>query len=102
MKLKPFTIQIDSAILTDLRERIEKTRWPPPLPGIGWQQGTDAAYLRSLATYWVRHYDWRKHERRLNEYPQFLADVSGYSDSFRACARGSGPRDPAATYAWVA
>jgi pimeloyl-ACP methyl ester carboxylesterase len=71
----PFSIHIDEAVLADLRERIERTRWPEPFPEIGWQQGTDADYLRSLLAYWSNSYDWRRHEHRLNQCAHFLAQV---------------------------
>jgi hypothetical protein len=38
----PFSIQIDAAILFDLRERIRNTRWPDQAPAPAWEQGTDA------------------------------------------------------------
>ena len=34
-------------------------------------------YLRDLAAYWADGYDWRRHEARLNEFPQFTTVVDG-------------------------
>jgi Epoxide hydrolase N terminus len=42
----PFTIRIPDATLTDLRERLDRARWPDELPGAGWQYGADLTYLR--------------------------------------------------------
>jgi microsomal epoxide hydrolase len=39
-------------------------------------------YLKDLAEYWQTGYDWRVAERRLNEYPQFVADVDGTTVHF--------------------
>jgi len=60
--------------LSDLRERIRNTRWPPPSPEPGWEQGTELAYLRDLLDYWADGFDWREQERRLNEHAHFVAD----------------------------
>ena len=34
-------------------------------------------YLRELAEYWRTSYDWRKHEARLNQLPQFTTAIDG-------------------------
>jgi len=31
--------------------------------------------MRELADYWVNHYDWRKEEANLNQFPQFKANI---------------------------
>ena len=74
MIVEPFTIEIPEWTLSDLRERILATRWPPPSPEPGWAQGTELEYLRDLLAYWADGFDWRVQERRLNEYPHFVAD----------------------------
>ena len=47
------------------------------LPGTGWERGVPAAYLRELAAYWEKEYDWRAHETALNAYPQFVTTIDG-------------------------
>ena len=34
-------------------------------------------YLEGLAEYWRTGYDWRAHEARLNEFPQFMTEIDG-------------------------
>ena len=34
-------------------------------------------YLKELAEYWRTGYDWRAHEARLNEFPQFTTEIDG-------------------------
>ena len=58
MKIEPFTVAVAEEVLTDLRERIERTRWPDHIPGSGWQYGADVEYLRSLLSSWTE-FDWR-------------------------------------------
>src|SRR5262249_28801778 len=54
-----------------------RTRWPDELSGVGWERGVPRGYLQDLAAYWANAYDWRKHEARLNELPQFVTTVDG-------------------------
>ena len=39
-------------------------------------------YLRELAEYWANGYDWRAHEARLNEFPQFVTEIDGLDVHF--------------------
>ncbi len=77
LPVTPFSIQIEEAILSDLRARIRNTRWPDQAPGAAWEQGTDLRYLRSLLSYWVDEFDWRVQERALNAFAQFRAELDG-------------------------
>jgi epoxide hydrolase len=38
--IEPFTIAVDEAALSDLRDRIRRTRWPD-LARAGWESGVD-------------------------------------------------------------
>lgn len=91
MLVEPFSIDVDEAVLDDLRGRLSATRWPTAAPGAAWEQGTDLGWLRDLCTYWAIGYRWRVHERRLNSYPQFLADVDGMRVHFVHVRRGGVP-----------
>jgi pimeloyl-ACP methyl ester carboxylesterase len=73
----PFTMQIADNVLTDLRGRLERVRWPDEIPGAGWQYGTDLAYLRQLVDYWRTQYDWRRHEAHLNTFQHFTVPLCG-------------------------
>ena len=68
--------------LDDLTDRLEGTRWPSEIPGVGWDRGVPLDYLKELAEYWRTTYDWRKHESELNEYPQFTTTVDGQNIHF--------------------
>ncbi len=76
-RAEPFTVAVPDAVLADLRERLERTRWPDQLPGTGWSYGTDTAYLRELAAYWQNGFDWRAQEKRLNGFHHYRAAVDG-------------------------
>ena len=82
MNIQPFTVQIPQADLEDLQERLKRTRWPDELPGVGWSRGVPLAYLKDLAETWRTRYDWRKHEAKLNEFPQFTTEIDGQNIHF--------------------
>lgn len=72
-----FVIDVADAVLDDLDERLERTRWPDQLPGTGWAYGTDTGYLRELVSYWQNDFDWRAQEAKLNEFEHYRARVGG-------------------------
>ena len=80
--IRPFRIQVLEDDLDDLRDRLARTRWPDELPGLGWEDGVPLGYLRELADYWRTSYDWREHEARLNELPQFTTGIDGTNVHF--------------------
>lgn len=90
MTLRPYRIDVPEAVLTDLHRRLEATRFPEPLPGPAWSNGTPVQYVRELCSYWRHQYDWRKHEAALNAHPQFLCEVDGVDVHFWH-VRGKGP-----------
>jgi len=92
MAPQPFSIDVSQAVLDDLKRRLDSTRWPEPIPGVGWEYGADVASVRELCDYWRTSYDWRTHEEELNRYPQFLCEVDGVDLQFwRVLGKGPNP-----------
>ena len=81
-EIRPFRIDVPQSDLDDLRDRLARTRWPDELPDAGWSRGVPLGYLRELAGYWRTTYDWRRHEARLNEHPQFTTTIEGANVHF--------------------
>src|SRR2546422_8820482 len=63
MSIQSFKIAIPQAALDDLRERLARTRWIDEVKGSGWIYGVDLGYMKKLADYWQRTYDWRTRGR---------------------------------------
>jgi pimeloyl-ACP methyl ester carboxylesterase len=89
--IESFRIAVAEPVLADLRQRLERTRWPDEVEGAGWDYGANLGYLRELVEYWRTSFDWRAQERRLNGLPQFRARVDGLGLHF-VHERGKGPR----------
>jgi microsomal epoxide hydrolase len=75
--IRPFRIDVPGDVLTDLHDRLARTRWPDQMPDTGWDYGTDLAALQGLCTYWRDEFDWRAQEERLNAWPQFATEIDG-------------------------
>jgi pimeloyl-ACP methyl ester carboxylesterase len=80
--IRPFRLDIPQSDLDDLHDRLDRTRWPDALPGVGWSYGVPKDYLQELVRYWRHEYDWRAAEARLNEWPQFTTTIDGANVHF--------------------
>jgi pimeloyl-ACP methyl ester carboxylesterase len=81
-EIEEFQIHIPQADLDDLAGRLARTRWPGSLPGAAWERGVPVDYLRGLAEYWQKSFDWRAAEARLNAYPQYTTEIDGQKIHF--------------------
>ena len=75
--VQPFHLHVPQSDLDDLHDRLDRTRWPAPLPGDDWSTGVPTGYLRRLAGAWRDEFDWRASEARLNAHPQFTTTIDG-------------------------
>ncbi len=80
--IHPFHVNVPEAELTELRRRINATRWPERETVTDASQGVQLATMREVARYWATEYDWRKCEARLNAYPQFVTEIDGLDIHF--------------------
>jgi pimeloyl-ACP methyl ester carboxylesterase len=87
-----YTLAVPDEAITDLQERLGRTRFPDQAPGERWAYGTDLGYLQQLVEYWRTAFDWRAEEARLNAFPQFKLPLHGIDLHFLHVA-GRGP-DP--------
>src|ERR687893_1284244 len=76
-EIRPFRVEIPEAALSDLRQRLARTRFPDEIPGVFWSRGVPLDYLKDLAQYWADGFDWRKQEAKLNRFPQFTTQIDG-------------------------
>lgn len=82
MNIKPFVIRTPDETMTDLKKRLEATRWPDSIAGSGWDYGTDLAYIQTLVDYWLTSYSWREQERTLNQLHHFTSQIDGLDIHF--------------------
>ena len=73
--VRPFQVNVPEAELTELRRRINSTRWPDRETVTDESQGVPLATIQELAHNWATRYDWRKCEAKLNVLPQFITTI---------------------------
>jgi pimeloyl-ACP methyl ester carboxylesterase len=78
--IRPFEVSFPEAELTELRRRINATRWPEQETDSS--QGVQLATAQKLAQYWGTDYDWHKCEARLKALPHFITEIDGLDIHF--------------------
>jgi epoxide hydrolase len=80
--LASFQVGVTDAEVSDLRDRLARTRWPEAETVDDWSQGVPLAYVRELCEYWGDAYDFDAAEARFNAFPQFRTDIGGIDIHF--------------------
>ena len=80
--IRLFRVNVPEGDLTELRRRINATRWPERETVPDASQGVQLATIQALARYWATEYDWRKVETRLQALPQFTTEIDGLDIHF--------------------
>ena len=102
MEPQPFIVDVPEQVLSDLRERLARTRWPDQPPEAeGWSAGTDLRYLQELVAYWRDAFDWRAQERLLNSFAQYRVPLAGIDLHFiHEPGRGPNPLPLLLSHGW--
>jgi pimeloyl-ACP methyl ester carboxylesterase len=80
--IRPFHVNVPEAELTELRRRINETRWPEREPVTDQSQGVQLATMQKLAHHWGTKYDWRRCEAQLEALPHFITEIDGLDIHF--------------------
>ena len=80
--VRAFQVGFPEAELSELRRRVNATRWPERETVTDDSQGVPLATMQELARYWGTDYDWRKCEVKLNALPNFITEIDGLDIHF--------------------
>src|SRR5260370_12716577 len=80
--IRPFRFKASDADLTDLRQRINATKWPEREWVPDSSDGVPLRAMQNLARYWGTEYDWKKCAAKLSALPQFTTEINGLDVHF--------------------
>jgi pimeloyl-ACP methyl ester carboxylesterase len=73
--IKPFKLNIPDKTLQEIYTKVKNYPWHEmPVDG-GWEYGTNLDYMKEISSYWVKNFDWRKHEAEINKFSNFMTTV---------------------------
>jgi len=89
--VKPFKVDISDQIIKDIYDKVKKYPWHEMPNDGGWKYGTNLDYMKEISKYWVSEFDWRKHEKEINKFPNFITKVDDIDIHF-IHEKGSGSK----------
>lgn len=82
-QIRPYKIDVPQAKLDKLRRKLDDYEWPTELhDNPEWDYGSPQKDIKRFYEHWKNNYDWRAHEKKLNELPNFetTVQVDGHGD----------------------
>ena len=90
--IKRFKLSVPQKTLNDIYGKVRKYPWKNIQNMVGWEHGTNYKYLKEISKYWVTRFNWRKHEKKINSFYNFLTKVDGINIHFiKEKGSGSNP-----------
>ena len=89
--VKPFKVDISDQIIKDIYDKVKNYPWHEMPNDGGWEYGTNLDYMKEISKYWVSEFDWRKYEREINKFPNFITKVDDIDIHF-IHEKGSGSK----------
>ena len=80
--IRPLEVNFPEAEITEMRRRINATRWPERETVNDDSQGVRLETIQKLAQYWGTDYDWSKCEAKLKTLPHFVTEIDGLAIHF--------------------
>jgi len=80
--IKPFKIDIPDKELQEIYTKVKNYPWHEMPNDGGWNYGTNLNYMKEVANYWVKDFDWRKHEKEINKFSNFKTNVDNIDIHF--------------------
>ena len=87
--VKPFKINISEKIIQDINNKVKNYPWDDMINMDTWQHGTNLSYMKEISNYWIKNFNWKKHESEINKFSNFISKV-GDVDIHFIQEKGSG------------
>jgi len=99
--IKEFTVNIDETELTNIKSKIEHYPWRSIENMEGWSYGANKKYLKELCEYWLKEFDWKKHEQLINSFKNYKTNVDGIDIHFiKEEGSGENPKTLLLMHGW--
>ena len=99
--IKPFKLDIPDKALQEIYTKVKNYPWHEMPDDGGWKYGSNLDYMKEISSYWVKDFDWRKHEAEINKFSNFTTTVEGIEMHFiHEKGSGSNPTPLLLMHGW--
>ena len=99
--IKPFKLDIPDKVLQEIYTKVKNYPWHEMPDDGGWKYGSNLDYMKEISSYWVKDFDWRKHEAEINKFSNFTSVVDNIEIHFiHEKGSGSNPAPLLLMHGW--
>ena len=99
--IKPFNIDIPETELKEIYKKVKNYPWHEMPDDGGWKYGSNLDYMQEISNYWVKDFNWRKHEEEINKFSNFTTIVDDVEIHFiHEKGSGSNPTPLLLMHGW--
>ena len=99
--IKPFKLKISDKILQNIYSKVKNYPWHEMPDDGGWDYGTNLDYMKEFSNYWIKKYDWKKTEKKINKFKNFKTKINGIDIHFiHERGSGSNPKPLLLNHGW--
>ena len=80
--IKTFNVDIPKKDLIKIYNKVKNFPWHEMPTDGGWEYGTNLNYMKEISSYWIKEFDWKKHEAEINNFSNFTSKVDGIDIHF--------------------
>jgi len=89
--IKSYKIDIPDKALKEIYAKVKNYPWHEMPDDGGWKYGSNIDYMKEISSYWVKDFNWRKHETEINKFSNFTTVVDDIEMHF-IHEKGSGSK----------
>jgi pimeloyl-ACP methyl ester carboxylesterase len=99
--IKPFKLDIPDKALQEIYTKVKNFPWHEMPEDGGWKYGSNLDYMKEISSYWIKDFDWRKHEAEINKFSNFTSVVEDIEMHFiHEKGSGSNPTPLLLMHGW--
>ena len=99
--IKPFKLDIPDKTLQEIYTKVKNYPWHEMPEDGGWKYGSNLDYMKEISSYWIKDFDWRKHEAEINKFSNFTSVVEDIEMHFiHEKGSGSNPTPLLLMHGW--
>ena len=99
--IEKFKIDIPQEKISKINDKIKNYPWNLITELPNWDHGTNLAYLKEICDYWIKDFDWKIYEKKINSFQNFKTKVDKIDIHFiKEEGSGSNPKTLLLMHGW--
>ena len=99
--IENFKIDIPNDKISKITEKIKNYPWNLISDLPNWEHGTNLSYLKEICNYWIKNYNWKIYEKKINSFKNFKTKVDEMDIHFiKEVGSGTNPKTLLLMHGW--